>query len=160
MKTLSFLMVATTCMVFHAGEAMARRAAVVFDAKLTATCAPWDGSALSIIVDMPQTHQKFTAMVWGQGLVDLRAGKPVTLISEGQADMKSAGYANFCQSEETDKACPSANAMIQLPVDDKSPNFSAVGTLTLDLDPVSEPLGRQIIYSIRPIIQESHAVCG
>ena len=68
MKKLSLYLALLTCMVFHAGDAMARRAQVVFDATLTATCAPWDGEALDIVVEMPASHEKFTATLWRQGL--------------------------------------------------------------------------------------------
>ncbi len=160
MKKLSFYLALFTCMVFHAGDAMARRAAVVFDATLTPTCAPWDGAALNVVVDMPASGQKFTATLWRQGLDDLRAGKPVTLKPDGGTGMDSNGYANFCHDGESDKACPAVTATIQLPVDDGSEYFSPVGTLSIEINWLPDRTGTQIYYPIRPKFIEAKPICG
>ena len=95
-------------------------------------------------------------MIWGQGLVDLWAGKPVTLEPKDEGGMDGTGHASFCSSGATDKDCPSVKATIQLPPRDKiGTGYTGQLHLTLPGD-----AAREIIYPINPLLKENQALCG
>lgn len=146
MKNL-LLLSAMTCVVFCAGHAHARRAAVIFPAEIKSSCSPLDGAASSIKVDLH--FGVFTGSVYGRGLADLAMGKEVIL--DGGSNPESTGFGNICLP---DGECIIVKAKIQMPTKD-----SAAGTYgTLTIPPWGEM--PEIQYVIKPEIAEGKAVCG
>ena len=141
------LISAMTCAVFCAGHAHARMAVVIFPAEIKGSCAPWDGAASSIKVDLH--FGVFTGNVYGRGLADLSMGKEVTL--DGGSNPESTGFGNICLP---DGECIVVKAKIQIPP--KGAVESAQGTLTIP------PWGEmpEVQYFIEPKMVEGKAVCG
>ncbi len=135
-----------TCAVFYAGSANARMTEI-FPAEIKSSCAPWDGAAISIKVDLH--FGVFTGDVYGRGLADLSNGKEVIL--DGNSNPESTGFGNICLP---DGECMIVKAKIHFPPKDAQED--SLGTLTI---PAWGEMP-ETQYRIRPVTIKGNAVCG
>lgn len=138
-----------TCAVLCAGDAAARRAVVSFPAEIRSACAPNDGAALAITVDLH--FAEFTADIFGRGLADLAMGKAVALQGENPAP-STTGYGKLCLR---DQACRKTAATIRMPTGDKVKEPGAQGFLTI---PAWGEMP-EVEYLISPVVIEGEAPC-
>lgn len=127
-KIRGFIFTAVTIFFFCVSSSPTVQGASIYDATIQGSCAPWDGAAYSVSVNLDTG--KFNASIIGKGLSIFKAGRKVVLDGNLSND-NNTGAAFLCQSDSNCTRFPAGDVIVDIPPSVIGSDKMMQGTLTI-----------------------------